>query len=122
MGLRPDQIARIQDLQERLADVFLVEADPDNWNGAGKLPTEMSREERGDRHWDRKGAMGTGAVLKYTMDIVQHSTTGGGVEVSEDDLEDKIKQAEAKAKKALARVMNKSAGKDEYDKRIGAKG
>ena len=34
MGLRPDQIARIQDLQERLAEVFLVEADPDNWNGA----------------------------------------------------------------------------------------
>src|SRR5574341_918805 len=64
--MRPDQLQMLDDLAERLADTFLIEADPDNWTAGGKLPTEMSREERGDRHWDRKGAIGTGAVLRGT--------------------------------------------------------
>lgn len=37
--LRPDQLKSLADLAEKLADVFITEADPENWSGAGKLPT-----------------------------------------------------------------------------------
>jgi hypothetical protein len=29
--MRPDQIARLKDIEERLADLFIDEADPDGW-------------------------------------------------------------------------------------------
>jgi hypothetical protein len=33
--MRPDQIQRLQDLSEKLAEVVLEEADPKEWPGAG---------------------------------------------------------------------------------------
>lgn len=121
--LRPDQIARIEELQEELADVFIQEADPTNWTAAGKLPNEMSKDERGDRHWDRKGAMGTGAVLKYTFDVLKaHANPDDkGDGASDEDLDAVIASAEKKAKAALSRVMNKAQGKAEFDKRTHGK-
>lgn len=120
--MRPDQLERLKDLSERLADVFITEADPENWSGAGKLPNEMSKGERGDRHWDRKGAMGTGGVLKYTLDLIAGGKAGEtkdqGEQAARDaDLEAKISDAEKRAKQAVARVIDKAA-KAEYDRRV----
>lgn len=115
--MRPDQLQRLQDLSERLADVFLSEADPDNWTAGGKLPCDLTREERGDRHWDRKGAMGTGAVLRYTLDILNRQPSGGGDREQDDAMDASIREAEQRAAKALARVMDKARGKDEFDRR-----
>ena len=126
--MRPDQIARLQDLSEQLADVFITEADPTNWSGDGKLPCDMSRDERGSRHWDRKGAMGTGGVLKYTLDLVAAATKNAiddpNAQTERDaDLDAKISDAEKRAAAAVARVMNKakSAEKAEFDKRVTGK-
>jgi len=120
--MRDDQKARLEALAERLADVFLVEADPDNWSGGGKIPRDMSQQERGNRHWDRKGAMGTGGVLKYTLDLIGNGQKNqvGDPQMQDDrdhDLEAKIRDAESRAKKAVERVVDK-AKKDAYDKAV----
>lgn len=121
--MRPDQIERLKDLAETLADVFLTEADPANWSGSGKLPTDMTREERGDRHWCRKGAMGTGAVLRFALDVVKTATVTGAADPHanpqerEASLDQQIAEAEKRAKQALARVLDKAKGKDEFDRR-----
>lgn len=114
--MRPDQLAQLNDLAERLADVFIVEADPNNWSGAGQLPADMDPQTRGNRHWDRKGAMGTGGVLNTTLNLMQHWGKGGPGDGQPDgDLDDAISDAEKRAKQALARVMNKAQGKAKFD-------
>jgi hypothetical protein len=125
--MRPDQLQQLQDLSERLADVFLSEADPDNWSGAGKLPADMTKDERGDRHWDRKGAMGTGGVLRYTMDLIasreNSDTADDELQRARDaDLEAKIDDAKKRAHAAMKRVLDKTA-KANFDAAIhGRKG
>ena len=118
--MRPDQIQRLKDLSESLADVFIVEADPANWSGGG-LPRDMSQEERGNRHWDRKGALGTGAVLSHTLNVIKHyedrKPAAGAEEGTEGDLDKAIGDAERRAQAALDRVMNKAKGKDEFQRR-----
>jgi hypothetical protein len=120
--MRPDQREKLEALSERLADVFITEADPDNWTADGVLPRDMTQQERGDRHWDRKGAMGTGGVLKYTIDLI---ASGEEKRIDDDaeqaardaDLDKRIKDAEKRASAAVARVLNKAKGKPEYDRR-----
>ena len=112
--MRPDQFQQLQDLSERLADVFLSEADPDNWSGAGKLPADMTKNERGDRHWDRKGAMGTGGVLRYTIDLINSAKAATINDDDEQaardaDLEAKIDDAKKRAHAAMKRVLDKTA-------------
>ena len=119
--MRPDQIQRLKDLSESLADVFIVEADPTNWSGDGRLPRDMSQEERGNRHWDRKGALGTGAVLSHTLNVIKHyedrKPAAGAEEGTEGDLDKAIGDAERRAQAALDRVMNKAKAKDEFQRR-----
>lgn len=123
--MRPDQLEKLRALSERLADVFIVEADPDNWSGGG-MPSEMTQQERGDRHWDRKGAMGTGGVLKYTLDLI---ASAGERRIDDDaeqaerdaDLDRRIREAEKRASAAVARVLNKAKGKPEFDRRVHGK-
>lgn len=120
--MRPDQIQRINDLTERLADVFLVEADPANWSADGKRPVDMTSQERGDRHWCRKGAISTGAILKHTLDIARHyqdrekdrPLTPGEADAFGSSLAD----AERRAAKAVDEAINKAAGKASFDKRV----
>lgn len=122
--MRPDQLAQLNDLAERLADVFILEADPNNWSGAGKLPADMDPQTRGNRHWDRKGAMGTGGVLNTTLNLIKHYSEDGPGAGQEDaaDLDAAINDAERRAKAALARVMNKSAGKAKFLAKANGKG
>lgn len=114
--MRPDQIARLQELSEELADVFIQEADPENWSGAGIVPRDMTKEERGNRLWDRKGAMGTGGVLRYTLDLIKfHQTPAAGATPQDQaerdiDLDAKINDAEKRAEAAVARVMQRAKG------------
>ena len=108
--MREDQIKRLEELAERLADLFLIEADPDNWSGAGEMPNDMDTQTRGNRHWDRKGAMGTGGVLRYTLDLVKvHQVPNGQDEAEQDaDLDKKIKDAEKRAAAAVNRALDKA--------------
>lgn len=115
--MRPDQIQRIRDLSESLADTFISEADPSEWSGAGKPPAELTQQERGNRHWDKKNAMATGGVLRYTLDLIQHhekvpfGTTPAELAQQDSDLDKKIKDAERRAAAALDLAMKRAQGK-----------
>ena len=114
--MRPDQIQRLTELSEDLADVFITEADPVNWSGHGVMPQDMTKEDRGNRHWDRKGAMGTGGVLRTTLDLIAHHN-GVPFYADDGDLDSKIADAEKRAQAAVKRVLNKAAG-NEFTRRV----
>ena len=115
--MRPDQLSKLSELSEHLADVFISEADPENWTGDGVAPRDMTKEERGNRHWDKKNAMATGGVLRYTLDLISHREKGpaGGLPPAEQaerdtDLDKKIVEAEKRAEAAVARAMQRAKG------------
>jgi hypothetical protein len=112
--MRPDQIARLNDLTERLADAFLMEAEPDEWPGSNETMSEWSRETRGDRVWAKKNAMSTGGVLRYTMDLATYHegkvpATDPKAAERESDMDRKIADAERRATSAVERVIAKAS-------------
>lgn len=119
--MRPDQLQRLQDLTERLADSFLLEADPAEWPGDGIPPADMDQHTRGDRYWCKKNAMATGGVLRFTLDLIGKHNAPGDTPAEEDaDMDKRIKEAERRAAAATARVLGKAKG--EFDKRVHGKG
>lgn len=104
--MRPDQIQRLSDLSEKLADVVLEEADPDTWPGAGIPLADMTTEDRGNRYWSKKNAAATFALLERTASLLSDVQTVGGKERNDDeDLEKQIAAKEREAAKLLDKVM-----------------
>src|SRR3546814_16937371 len=60
--MREDQYTRLLDLEEKLTEQFLAEADPVNWSADGLTPKDMSKDQRGDRYWCKKKAVATIAL------------------------------------------------------------
>jgi hypothetical protein len=115
--MRQDQLERLNDLAEKLADRFLIEADPDEWPGTGAAPAELTQQQRGDAYWCKKNAMATGGVLRYTLDLVKsHLVPSGQAEQTEQDadLDRKIRDAEKRAAAAVTRALDK-AKKRKFD-------
>lgn len=111
--MRPDQLASLDDLTERLADVFITEADPVNWSGDGKLPADRTKEERGNRSWDIRGAMSVGGALTYVLNIkraaVEREVDSPPDQAARDaDLDRQISEAEKRASKAVKRALDKA--------------
>lgn len=104
--MRPDQLQRIADLSEKLAEVVLEEADPDTWPGAGVPLAEMSNEQRGNRYWAKKNAAATFSLLERTASLLADvQTVGNDRHKDDDDLDKQIKEKEKEAAKMLERVM-----------------
>lgn len=113
--MRPDQLHRIRELSERLADTFISEADPSEWSGDGKTPADLTQQERGDRYWCKRNAMATGGVLRYTLDLIAHHEKGPALPPGEQaerdaDLDRKITEAERRAAAAVDRVLRRAKG------------
>src|SRR3546814_17566405 len=60
--MREDQYTRLLDLEEKLTEQFLAEADPVNWSADGLTPKDMRQDQRGDRYWCKKNAVATHAM------------------------------------------------------------
>ncbi len=110
--MRDDQLQMLKELSEKLADAFILEADPDNWPGAGKLPIDMTQEERGDRYWCKKDAAATATLLNkaITLQIRPEAHMAGASSASndEDDQLDKlIKEAEKKGRAQLVKFQKR---------------
>lgn len=101
--MTPEQLEKLQDLQERLADVFLDEADPRNWPGAGVKQADMEQKDRGDRVWIKKNAMGTVNLICRITTLLAPPPAGG---LPDDDAEKRelIKAAEKEAAELLGRL------------------
>jgi hypothetical protein len=121
--MRPDQIARLRELQEKLAEVVLEEADPETWPGAGMPLADVDRETRGDRYWSKKNAAATFALLERTTSTLTnyHAPTGLDPAAQEVDIDKQIAKREREAQALLDGVMKK-ARKTAFDERaIGKK-
>jgi hypothetical protein len=108
--MRPDQRIRLQELSEKLIDVFLQETDPAEWPGAGKTHTSRTREERGDRAWVLKSVGSLASVVRHTSAIegLDDALASGDEEAQRrqsDILDRRIQDAETRADAAVKRVI-----------------
>lgn len=107
--MRPDQIERLEDLAERIGEVFLTEADPDNWSGAGVPLSDMDKNTRGGRYWDKKNAIQTGTLLARVLDLRDRDTRSLDTKTPDDDAEGEIDKYEKKAKELLRGIQTRAA-------------
>jgi len=126
--MRQDQYQRLQELSERLTDVFLDEANPDTWPGAGAALAVMDKTTRGDRYWAKKNAAATGMLMgrvEHLIGTIQSdSHVGDGaaaVRDSEAELDAEIASAEKEAERLLNEVQ-RCTRKNEFDRRVHGKG
>lgn len=110
--MRPDQVERMRDLAERLADAFLAEADPTEWAGDGTPIAEMTSTQRGDRYWCKRNAGATAMVLRSTLDFVdradQRAPTGESPDAEDDENDRRIAEAEKRAADAVAQALKRA--------------
>lgn len=116
--MRPDQMERMRDLSEKLADKFIDEADPETWPGAGAMLADMTKQERGDAYWCKKNAAATLALLCRVEQLQASQRTVQPPGDDEPGIESEIERAEKQAAKMLESVLSK-AGKVTAD---GARG
>jgi hypothetical protein len=108
--MRQDQIERLKDLAEKLADVVLEEADPAEWPGAGVPLAALTQEERGNRYWCKKNAAATFSLLERSQSLLSdvqdpHRNRTPG---QENDLDKQIAEKERQASKVLEKAMAKA--------------
>lgn len=108
--MREDQAQRLAELDELLVEQFILEADPRNWPGYGKMPIDLTRDERGDSQWTRRCAVGTAATLRSLHDLTDRhlgnqSKDPETQEKRDDDLDKHISKYEAEAAKLLDKVQ-----------------
>lgn len=125
--MRQDQYEKLQALSERMTDVFLDEAEPENWPGHKISPGSMDAQTRGDRYWCKKNAVATltliGRVANLTSQIQIASSAGTGtatVTEEESSLDAEINAAEKEAAKLLNQLQIKTK-KAEFDRRVHGK-
>lgn len=117
--MREDQLHRLRDLEERLVDTFLDEADPDEWPGAGLKPADMEAKDRGDRYWAKKNAAATGILAQRVVSMIAESGLSADDPEQERQLDQQIASAEREAAKLVQRLAGK--GKAEFDRRVHGK-
>lgn len=106
--MRKDQIERLKYLSETIGEVFLDEADPENWSGAGLALSAMDKDTRGGRYWDKKNAIQTGSLLSRVLELSERDQHNGSSPMPEDDAEGEIDKYEKKAKDLLNAIQAKS--------------
>lgn len=118
--MRQDQFEKLQQLEEKLLDVALGEADPATWPGDGIKPANMDKDTRGDRYWCKKNAVATIALavrIQSLMARVQYTGAGTTPTDGDDDagddegahLDKEVMNAEREAKKLLKALQAKPA-------------
>jgi len=126
--MRQDQFEKLQRLQDKILDVFLEEADPDNWPGRGLKLAQMDPQTRGDLYWCRKVATSAAALYGRAeamigrVQLAGAGTTPASPGDSEEDevqeqMDGELKHYEQAAKKLLAEVQG-GKGKAAFDRKV----
>lgn len=96
--MRPDQRVRLQDIEERLADVFIEEADPDFWP-----------EERVERYKVKRDATETASLLARTQSLMAAIPGGDRHDPNDQKEADAlIAKAERRAAVAVERALERA--------------
>ena len=106
--MREDQIIRLDELSEEIGDIFLYDANPENWTGTGIKPSDLSPQERGDAYWCRKVAIQTGSLLARVLDLAERDKNNVMNPVTPDDADKELHKFEKQAKELLRIVGGKS--------------
>lgn len=105
--MRKDQIERLKDIAQEVTEVFLSEADPSNWSGAGLDLSDMDSQVRGDRYWCKKNAIQTGSLLARVIDLAERDgRSSANSKTDEEDAEKEISRYERQAKELIESVQN----------------
>lgn len=108
--MREDQYQKLLELEEKLADACIIEADPELWPGAGVAPKDMTQEDRGNRYWCKKDAAATFTLLNKVITIATRNGTVSPEEQGEDlALDAAIKAAEKQGKVQLLQFQKRFA-------------
>jgi len=110
---------QMAELHEKLLEVYLAEADPDEWvteesarkaaqehidNGGSKVEaTKIAAGWKGERYWEKKNANQTMTLLINIHRLIDAAGGQGAAGDDEGDLGKEIKKAERTVKKRLAR-------------------
>lgn len=107
--MTPDQRTKVERLRDRLLDVVLDEADPDNWSGnapgeAHVVSSKVEKDDRGDRDWCLKIALKCAALYQRVSEIAEPVP---GHEKPESSIDDEVRRAEREAAKLLKRASER---------------
>lgn len=100
--MKPDQIVRLKELQDKLVDIYLDEADPGNWP-----------ESRGDRVWHKKDANLTITHVIRIETLLNLKPGQGGLGTSDeqnDEAEALTAEATAQAEAIIAKAKGTRFG------------
>lgn len=134
--MREDQYLKLQQLEEKLLDVFISEADPSSWPGQGISLGAMDAKTRGDLYWVRKTAASALVLATKVQGVIGYasgrsgSPDGGQPDGASIDptsaagaAADQVDAAIAKAEREAERLMRElqagaSAGKAAFDRKV----
>lgn len=127
--MRQEQFERLQTLSDKLTEVFIDEATPENWPGNQIPLSNMDQQTRGDRYWCKKNAAATLAIVARISNLTNAirlqggnlpPAAGDGEDESVSTLDKDISNAEKEASRLLDKVQ-KAASKREFDNRVHGK-
>lgn len=124
--MRQDQFERLQSLEEKLLDVFLTEAEPSEWPGAGIKIAAMDAQTRGDLYWVRKTAASVLMLATRVQHMIgQTQLAGAGTTPPIDPDADANKQMDAElasAEREAMKLMQELTGggkkKKAFDRKV----
>lgn len=105
--MRQDQWLKLQELEERLADVFIAEADPNVWPGHGTPSAKLSAEDRKERYQFKRAAAETAQLLVRTQALIGNSIVPGlpaGTTQPAGQQDDEDAEAESALDKSISEV------------------
>lgn len=70
--MRPEQIAKLTEIEEQLVDIFTTEAKVAEW------PDMKTAQSRGDRYWHKKNALATLTLVGRIQTVLRDIRTGEG--------------------------------------------
>lgn len=106
--MHQDYKTRLTALSDKLTDVVLEEADPDNWAGGNKRVNALTKQERGDRYWDKKNAAASLTLLIKVHSLIGMHTRGEvPPEPGEIDEEFELGQRVNKAEREAAAILKR---------------
>jgi len=121
-GIPAAKQRRLDEIQAKLLDVYILEADPDNWTTAERIREEVRAEQaaglldpeeaaktlkrrlgniKGDRYWEKKNANQTMALL-CRLNSYELQLAGDGDQVDDEKEEKRIATMEKKVAERLA--------------------
>lgn len=125
--MRLDQYQKLQELQEKLYDVFLDEASPESWPGQGLKLSMMDAKTRGDLYWCRKTAASVLVLANRVGDTIGRvqldgdgpspSDAAAGEPSEADQVDGEIAAYEKQAMAVLSELQQGSR-KAAFDKKV----